>query len=246
VGILDRIIKGDATVASLKRQLRNVLGFAPGKAVLYKIALTHRSVKDGADENNERLEYLGDAILSAIIAGFLFSKYPYKEEGFLTEMRSKMVNRNQLNEIAIKMGLKKISNFNKFDSSLKMSQIFGNTLEAIVGAIYLDKGFEKTRQWVVERVIAPYLFLDDLENLEINHKNKLYGWANKNGKNLEFETLDERVEGGRRLFTVGAVVDGELLSQGKAYNKKDASQIAAQLALDKLGITRIDSSEEAI
>jgi ribonuclease III len=246
VGILERIIKGDATVASFKRQLRNVLGFAPGKAVLYKIALTHRSVKDGADENNERLEYLGDAILSAIIADFLFKKYPYKEEGFLTEMRSKMVNRNQLNEIAVKMGLKKISNFNKFDSSLKMSQIFGNTLEAIVGAIYLDKGFEKTKLWVMERVIAPYLFLDDLENLEINHKNKLYGWANKNGKNLEFETLDERVEGGRRLFTVGAVVDGELLSQGKAYNKKDASQIAAQLALDKLGLSKIDSGEEAV
>jgi ribonuclease III len=246
VGILERIIKGDATVASFKRQLRNVLGFAPGKAILYKIALTHRSVKDGADENNERLEYLGDAILSAIIADFLFKKYPYKEEGFLTEMRSKMVNRNQLNEIAIKMGLKKISNFNKFDSSLKMSQIFGNTLEAIVGAIYLDKGFEKTKLWVMERVIAPYLFLDDLENLEINHKNKLYGWANKNGKNLEFETLDERVEGGRRLFTVGAVVDGELLSQGKAYNKKDASQIAAQLALDKLGLSKIDSGEEAV
>ena len=142
------------------------------------------------------------------------------------------------------MGLKKISNFNKFDSSLKMSQIFGNTLEAIVGAIYLDKGFEKTRQWVMERVIQPYLFLDDLENLEINHKNKLYGWANRNGKNLEFETLDERIEGGRRLFTVGAVVDGELLSQGKAYNKKDASQIAAQLALDKLGLSKIDTGEE--
>jgi ribonuclease-3 len=246
VGILERIIRGDATVASLKRQLRNVLGFAPGKAVLYKIALTHRSVKDGADENNERLEYLGDAILSAIIADFLFKKYPYKEEGFLTEMRSKMVNRNQLNEIAIKMGLKKISNFNKFDSSLKMSQIFGNTLEAIVGAIYLDKGFEKTKQWVMERMIAPYLFMDDLEMLEINHKNKLYGWANKNGKNLEFETLDERVEGGRRLFTVGAVVDGELLSQGKAYNKKDASQIAAQLALDKLGLNKLDTGEEAV
>ena len=189
MGILERIIKGDTAVTSFKRQLRNVLGFTPGKAVLYRTALTHRSVKDGADENNERLEYLGDAILSAIIADFLFKKYPYKEEGFLTEMRSKMVNRNQLNEIAIKMGLKKISNFNKFDSSLKMSQIFGNTLEAIVGAIYLDKGFEKTRQWVMERVIQPYLFLDDLENLEINHKNKLYGWANRNGKNLEFETL---------------------------------------------------------
>jgi ribonuclease III len=238
-------MKGKSTTASFKMQLRNVLGFTPGKAVLYRTALTHRSIRDGADENNERLEYLGDAILSAIIADFLFKKYPYKEEGFLTEMRSKMVNRNQLNDIAIKMGLKKISNFNKFDGSLKMSQIFGNTLEAIVGAIYLDKGFDKTRQWVIERLIQPYLFMDDLENLEINHKNKLYGWANKNGKNLEFETLDERMEGGRRLFTVGAVVDGELISQGKAYNKKDASQIAAQTALDKLGLSKIENGEES-
>ncbi|MDR3716337.1 MAG: ribonuclease III [Puia sp.] len=244
MGILERIIKSDTSVNSFKKQVRNVLGFSPGKSVLYKTALTHRSVKDGADENNERLEYLGDAILSAIIADFLFKKYPYKDEGFLTEMRSKMVNRNQLNDIAIKMGLKKISYFNKFDSSLKMSQIFGNTLEAIVGAIYLDKGFDKTRTWVMERIIQPYLFMDDLENLEINHKNKLYGWANKKGKNLEFETLDEKIESGRRLFTVGAVVDGELIAQGKAYNKKDASQIAAQLALDKLGLGKVEAEEE--
>jgi ribonuclease III len=244
VGIFDRIIRTDSTVVSFKKQLRNVLGFAPGKAVLYRTALTHRSVKEGSDQNNERLEYLGDAILSAIIADFLFKKYPYKEEGFLTEMRSKMVNRNQLNDIAVKMGLKKISYFNKFDASLKMSQIFGNTLEAVVGAIYLDKGYDKTSQWVIERLIQPYLFMDDLENLEINHKNKLYGWANKNGKNLEFETLDERIEGGRRLFTVGAVVDGELLAQGKAYNKKDASQIAAQLAIDKLALNKVENEEQ--
>jgi ribonuclease-3 len=244
VGILDRLLKSDSSVVSFRKQLRNVLGFVPGKAVLYKTALTHRSVKEGSDQNNERLEYLGDAVLSAIIADFLFKKYPYKEEGFLTEMRSKMVNRNQLNDIAVKMGLKKISYFNKFDGSLKMSQIFGNTLEAVVGAIYLDKGYDKTRQWVIERIIQPYLFMDDLENLEINHKNKLYGWANKNGKNLEFETLDERIEGGRRLFTVGAVVDGELISQGRAYNKKDASQIAAQMAMDKLGLNKIEAEEE--
>jgi ribonuclease III len=244
VGILERIIRIDSSVIALRKQLRNVLGFSPGKPVLYKTALTHRSVKEGSDQNNERLEYLGDAILSAIIADFLFKRYPYKEEGFLTEMRSKMVNRNQLNDIAIKMGLKKISFFNKFDSSLKMSQIFGNTLEAVVGAIYLDKGYEKTKQWVMERIIQPYLFMDDLENLEINHKNKLYGWANKNGKNLEFDTLDERIEGGRRLFTVGAVVDGELIAQGRAYNKKDASQIAAQVAMDKLGLNKIETEEE--
>ncbi len=197
------------------------------------------AARDGeqrADENNERLEYLGDAILSGIVADFLFKKYPYKEEGFLTEMRSKMVNRTTLNDIAIKMGMRKICNFNRFDSSLKMSQIFGNTLEAVVGAIYLDKGFIKTRRWVLERIILPYLFMDDLENLEINHKNKLYGWANKKGKILEFETLEEKIENGRRLFTVGAVVNGQLISQGKAYNKKDASQIAAQIAVDKLGL----------
>jgi ribonuclease-3 len=244
VGLLDRIINNDSAAVSYKKQLRNVLGFVPGKSVLYKTALTHRSLKDASDENNERLEYLGDAILSAIVADFLFKKYPYKEEGFLTEMRSKMVNRNQLNDIAIKMGLRKITQFNKFDNSLKMSQIFGNTLEAVVGAIYLDKGFIKTRQWVVERIIQPHLFMEELENLEINHKNKLYGWANKNGKVLDFETLEEKIESGRRLFTVGAVVDGELIAQGRAYNKKDASQIAAQEAIDKLGLNKVESPDE--
>ena len=237
MGILDRFVKSPEEI-SFSRQLENVLGFKPTKISLYKTALTHRSVRDSADENNERLEYLGDAILSGIIADFLFKKYPYKEEGFLTEMRSKMVNRNQLNELAIKMGIKKITYFNKFDNSLKMSQIFGNTLEAVVGAVYLDKGFKKTKKWVIRQIIMPHLFLDDLELLEINHKNRLYGWANKNGKNLEFETIDERIESGRRLFTVAAVVDGELIAEGKAFNKKDASQIAAQLALDNLGLNK--------
>ena len=241
MGILDRFVRLKGEEASFRKQLENVLGFRPTKISLYKTALTHRSVRDSADENNERLEYLGDAILSGIIADFLFKRYPYKEEGFLTEMRSKMVNRNQLNDLAIKMGIKKITYFNKFDNSLKMSQIFGNTLEAVVGAVYLDKGFKKTKQWVIRQIILPHLFMDDLELLEINHKNKLYGWANKNGKNLEFETLDERIESGRRLFTVGAMVDGELIAEGKAFNKKDASQIAAQVALDKLGLNKSEN-----
>jgi ribonuclease-3 len=220
------------------KQLRNILGFAPGQFNLYRTALSHRSVKEGADENNERLEYLGDAVLSGVVADYLFKRYPYKGEGFLTEMRSKMVNRATLNDVALKMGLKKITYYNKSDSSLKISQIFGNTLEALVGAIYLDRGYEKTRRWVFRRIVIPHMFMEDLENLEINHKNKLYGWANKNGKTLEFETLDEKIEKGRRLFRVGALVDGQLIAEGKAYNKKDASQIAAQLAVEKLGITQ--------
>ena len=190
-----------------------MLGFKPGNYSLYKTALTHRSIREGADENNERLEYLGDAVLSTIVADFLFKRYPYKEEGFLTEMRSKMVNRQQLNDIAVRMGLKKITLFNKMDGSLKVSQIFGNTLEALVGALYLDLGYKKTAKWVLENIILPHMFMDDLEHLEINHKNKLYGWANKNGIVLEFETINERLENGRRLFTVAAVLDGKNMGE---------------------------------
>ncbi|MBP6432735.1 MAG: ribonuclease III [Ferruginibacter sp.] len=226
----------NAKAKEFKKQLNNVLGFTPGDVALYKTALSHRSVREGADENNERLEFLGDAVLSSVVAHYLFRKYPYKGEGFLTEMRSKMVNRQTLNDIALKMGLKKITFYNKFDNSLKVSQIFGNTLEALIGAVYLDKGYAKTKTWVEKTVIMPHLFIDDLEVVEINIKNRLYGWANKNGKVLEFELLEEKFEGGRRLFTVGATIDGELIAQAKGYNKKDASQIAAQLAVEKLGL----------
>ena len=233
---LQTFFEKNAKKKEFKKQLNNVLGFSPGDVSLYKTALSHRSVREGADENNERLEFLGDAVLSSIIAHYLFKKYPYKGEGFLTEMRSKMVNRQKLNEIALKMGLKKITFYNKFDNALKVSQIFGNTLEALIGAVFLDKGYRKTQRWVEEYIIFPHLFTDDLEGIEINIKNKLYGWANKNGKALEFETLDEKIENGRRLFTIGATVDGELVSQAKGYNKKDASQIAAQMAVEKLGL----------
>ena len=222
--------------ASFENQLKNVLGIKPGNALLYRTALSHRSVKETADENNERLEYLGDAVLSAIVADYLFKRYPYKGEGFLTEMRSKMVNRQQLNDIALKMGLKKLTFYNKFDNSLKGSQIFGNTLEALVGAVYLDKGYAKTSNWVLKQIVIPHMFVDDLELVDINLKNKLIGWANKNGKVLNFELAHEKMEGSRRLFTINAVLDGEILSEGKGYNKKDASQVAAQLAVEKLGL----------
>jgi len=239
-----KFFSGKHSGSAFKKELKNILGFKPGNISLYKTALTHRSIREGADENNERLEYLGDAILSAMIADYLFKRYPYKEEGFLTEMRSKMVNRQQLNEIAVRMGLKKVTLYNKLDGALKVSQIFGNTLEALVGAIYLDHGYKKAAKWVLETIIQPHMFMDDLEILEINHKNRLYGWANKNGKVLEFETLNEKLENGRRLFTVAAVIDGRNIAEGKAFNKKDASQIAAQTAVEKLGIVNADSVGE--
>lgn len=219
-----------------RKHLTNILGWAPGKMDLYRTALSHRSVREGADENNERLEFLGDAILSAIVANYLFKKYPYKGEGFLTEMRSKMVNRQMLNAIALKMGLKKITIYNKFDKALKVSQIFGNTLEALIGAIFLDKGYKKTQQWVENYIILPHMYFSDLEDQDINIKNKLYGWANKNGKVLDFETIMETSEGGRRVFLLGVMVNGEKVAEAQGFNKKDASQAAAIKAIEKLGI----------
>lgn len=221
---------------NFRKSLRNVLGFKAGKLELYTTALSHRSVKDAAEDNNERLEYLGDAILSAVVADYLFMRYPKKGEGFLTEMRSKMVNRQMLNDIAVKMGLKKITQFNKIDSALKNSQIFGNTLEALVGAIYLDKGYKATVTWVTKRIIVPHLLLDDLEALDINIKNKLIGWANKQNRQIDFETLEEKQERGRRLFIVGVKLDGEVIAAGRGFNKKDASQMAALQAVEKLGL----------
>lgn len=220
----------------LRKELKNMLGFVPRKMPIYEVALSHRSSKEKSDENNERLEYLGDAILGAIVGEFLFKKYPFEPEGYLTEMRSKMVNRQRLNEVAIKMGLRRLTIYNKNNNFLKISGIFGNTLEALIGAVYLDKGFEKTKQFVFKRIILPHLDLKTLETEEINHKNKLYGWANKHGRQLEFALLDEHMEGGRRLFTIAAVVDGEALGSGKAYTKKDAGQKAAKEAIAHLGI----------
>lgn len=230
------LFKPKNKVQNLQSQLTNVLGIKPGNLTLYTTALSHRSVKENADENNERLEYLGDAVLSAIVADYLFKKYPYKGEGFLTEMRSKMVNRQQLNDLALKLGLKKIAFYNKIDGSLKSSQIFGNTLEALIGAVYLDKGYAKTQNWVTKQMIIPHLYVDDLELIDINLKNKLIGWASKNGKVLNFELIEEKLENNRRIFTIATVLDGENIAEGKAYNKKDASQIAAQLAIEKLGL----------
>ncbi len=213
-----------------------MLGIHPKNIQLYRSALSHRSVKETPDENNERLEYLGDAVLSAVIADYLFKRYPYKGEGFLTEMRSKMVNRQKMNDIALKMGLRKLTFYNRFDNALKGSQIFGNTLEALIGAVYLDKGYIKTQSWILQQIVIPYLIVEDLEIIDINLKNKLIGWANKNGKTITFEMAEEKLEGKRRVFTMNAVLDGAVFAQGRGNNKKDASQVAAQIAVEKLGL----------
>ena len=223
--------------SEFEKSVYMLIGYQTTKMVLFHTAFNHRSLKENPSENNERMEFLGDAIISSVVAEYLFKKYPYKGEGFLTEMRSKMVNRQQLNHIAIQMGLKKMTRFNKLDGGLKSSQIFGNTLEALVGAIYLDKQYDFTKKWIIEKMIQPYLFMDELEQIDINIKNKIIGWALKQGKQIDFVLADEQLEGRRRLFTINIVIDGEVITSQKGFTKKDASQIAAQKAIEILQIT---------
>ena len=223
--------------SEFEKSVYMLIGYNTTKMVLFHTAFNHRSLKENPSENNERMEFLGDAIISSVVAEYLFKKYPYKGEGFLTEMRSKMVNRQQLNHIAIQMGLKRMTRFNKLDGGLKSSQIFGNTLEALVGAIYLDKQYNFTKKWIIEKMIQPYLFMDELEQIDINIKNKIIGWALKQGKQIDFVLADEQLEGRRRLFTINIVIDGEVITSQKGFTKKDASQIAAQKAIEILQIT---------
>lgn len=207
----------------------------PKRAAYYKLALMHRSRPEDVTDSNERLEFLGDAILGAIIAEYLFKKYPYQPEGFLTELRSKIVRRETLNNVAVRMGLNKMVQYNQNDRGLSRSHIFGNALEALIGAVYLDQGFIKTRTFILNQLVKGYIDLDTMESTDTNYKNQLLSWAQRNGHTLVFETLDEKLENTRKLFTVGILLNGEVVAQGTGYNKKDAGQVAAQNALVKLG-----------
>ena len=222
--------------STLYKELQNMLGFTPTNIALYELALSHRSNNNNTSENNERLEFLGDAILGAIIGEHLFMKYPTKAEGYLTDMRSKIINRKILNQIAIKIGIKSLMKFNEQDYFLRDSSIFGNALEALIGAIYIDKGYAKTRTFVRKRILMPFVDIELLENLEANTKNKLIGWANKNGKKIEFVLIEEKVERGRKKFTIGVKLEEEIISKSTAGNKKDASKIAADEAIKLLEI----------
>ncbi|HTO14163.1 MAG TPA: ribonuclease III [Edaphocola sp.] len=224
--------KGSEEDKKLKKALKNILGFTPKYLPLYISAFTHRSLSDSTDANNERLEYLGDAFIGSIVGAYLFKKYPHKGEGFLTEMRSKIVSRQSLNEIAMRMGLQKLLRFNTHDKMLRGSSIYGNCLEALVGAVYLDKGFDTTEKFILKNLLYNYIDIDDLETTDLNFKNKLYTWAQINNKELDFVSIDQTNEAGRRVFSVGIEVDGELFVKASGYNKKQAGQNAAQKALE--------------
>ena len=218
-------------------QLEHILGFIPEYLPYYQLALMHRSKLEEVEQNNERLEFLGDAVLGAIVAEYLFKRYPNQPEGYLTELRSRIVRRESLNNVAMRMGLQKLVQYNNSDRGLSRSHIFGNALEALIGAVYLDKGFIKTRKFIIQQIIKPYIDIEHIESTDTNYKNQLLSWAQKKGHTLVFESIEEKTEGTRRVFTVGIFLNGEVIITGNGFNKKDAGQVAAQKAIEKLNIT---------
>ncbi len=217
----------------LYHSLHNLLGFYPGNLAVYKLAFCHRSSAEehpsGIKLSNERLEYLGDAILGAIVAELLFKKFPYKEEGFLTEMRSKIVNREHLNRLALKLGIDHFMN-GSIDPSAKSRSVYGDAFEALIGAVYIDKGYTIVRRVLLDRFIKHHVDIEVLEELDSNFKSKLINWGQRERKKVEFELVDELDNGGKRLLRVRVLVEGAEIARGEDFSKKRAEQIAANKA----------------
>ncbi|MFN5366208.1 MAG: ribonuclease III family protein, partial [Bacteroidota bacterium] len=186
------------------------------------------------DENTERLEFLGDAVLSTIVGEYLFKKYPNSDEGFLTKMRSKIVKRNSLDEIADKMGLDLfLANYNQTRLSKSM---LGNALEALVGAVYIEVGYEKTKTYVIRRILRKYLNIHDLESYDDNYKSQLLEWCQKNGHSIEYKVVAKYKSEKRDKFKVAVFVDGKKYGTADDFNKKSAEQLASERAMGVLGV----------
>ena len=230
--------KTHASDKQLREALKNIFGYYPGNLALYKLALRQRSaatpLTNGIKHNNERLEYLGDAVLGSIVADFLFKKFPFKDEGFLTEMRSRMVSRTNLNSLSKKLGLNKLIETN-IEGKVSGSSIPGDAFEALVGAIYLDKGYRFAKKILVNQIIACHLDIEELVNKEINFKSKIIEWSQKEKKNTQFVLVEELDNGKKsKLYVVNLLIDGQIAGNGQDFSIKKAEQKAAAEAWEKL------------
>ena len=221
---------------TLYTAVNNLLGFYPRNIFLYKVALSHKSAPQvwlkGQQINNERLEYLGDAVLSSIVADYLYKKFPYQHEGFLTEMRARIVSRSRFNKLALKMGLNKLI-FQGNGSFTSSKSIFGDTFEALIGAIYLDKGYNFTRKIVVRRIIDMHLDVDEIERTDTNFKSRILEYAQREKRQLEFKVIQELGDGHRKQYLVELILDNEPVSRGQDFSIKAAEQIAAEKACEE-------------
>jgi ribonuclease-3 len=215
--------------------IKNITGFFPHNLRIYKIALTHKTasaeIKEGVYDSNERLEFLGDAILGGVIADFLYKKFPFKDEGFLTKLRSRIVSRENLNKVSIKFGLNEMIDYHFQNRNIVAKSMNGDALEAFIGAIYLDRGFETCKQFIIHQIIKNHIDLDLLEVTDKDFKSQLVEWTQRHKKKFEYKVIAEHGKAYDKYYDVQLFIDEEPQIIGKGKNKKSAEQAAAEAFL---------------
>ena len=221
----------DKTDKEIRRYFKNIFGFRVRNVEPFRIALIHKSVSSndaiGGRLNNERLEYLGDAILGSIIADFLYHKYPLESEGVLTRMRSKLVNRNRLNNLSRKLGLPEMM---RMDSHITSNTPNGNALEAVVGAIYIDQGFKRTYDIIIHNIFLTFLDMNEVYAEDDDYKSRILIWAQHNRHKVTFDIQNED-KGRDHLYRAILSIDGKECAQALGQSVKKAEQAAAEKAL---------------
>ena len=215
-----------------------ILGFYPHNIQIYEQALLHKSSavrsEKGRPLNNERLEFLGDAILDAIVGDIVYKRFEGKREGFLTNTRSKIVQRETLNKLAVEIGLDKLIKYSTRSSSHN-SYMYGNAFEAFIGAIYLDQGYERCKQFMEQRIINRYIDLDKISRKEVNFKSKLIEWSQKNKISISFDLIESFTDhDGNPVFQSAIKLLGEQIGIGIGYSKKESQQAASKMAVKRL------------
>ncbi|MBR4391918.1 MAG: ribonuclease III [Bacteroidales bacterium] len=215
----------------LSEFIKNVFGFYPRNISLYQLAFTHKSASESTvgsfRVSNERLEYLGDAVLSTVTADYLFRLFPTKSEGFLTEMRSRIVSRASLNKLSQKLGFEQVIHYSH-DNHSSFKSLGGNAFEAFVGALYLDRGYEFSKYILINRIIKVHIDLEQLEQTDVNFKSKLLEWSQKEKHHVVFKMLSEKSGSHGKLYQVQVVIDDKEYAQGADYSIKGAEQLAAE------------------
>jgi ribonuclease-3 len=215
------------------RELKIILGFTPNNILIYNKAFIHRSIKnldpEGNPQNYERLEFLGDAMLGAVIASYLFKKVPSGNEGYLTQMRSKIVSREHLNELGRDLNLVRLVTSNVAKSKFG-ENINGNIFEALIGAIYLDRGYTFCKKFIHKRVIQPYVDIPKLEGKITSYKSLFIEWCQKEKKTFLFDVYDDTAKDPIRHFSVKLSLEDKIIAKGRATSKKKAEEIAAKRA----------------
>lgn len=215
--------------------LYSILGFVPGNINIYRTAMTHSSSAHGGRKlgSNERLEFLGDAVLSSVTADFLYSKFRKEREGFLSKSRSNLVCRERLNQIALEVGL------DRFVHSCGLPQqhnsnVYGNAFEALIGAIYIDKGYKHCRRFLLDNVFSRLGDIEEIAKSDKNYKSRLIEWSQKQHATVEFKVVHEEIRNDGAFFISEAVVNGEAYGRGEGFSKRESQQKAARQALEKI------------